>query len=103
MITPLYASYALIATLAQLCVIWAMRSYGWSFIALIPLVFLHQYLFTTAYAKAPNFVAQWFFTMALTGTAAYLMGVLVFGDRLAFVHLAGVLLIVCGIVLLKVA
>jgi len=31
------------------------------------------------------------------------MGVLVFGDRLAFVHLAGVLLIVCGIVLLKVA
>lgn len=101
MISPLYFGYALIGGSIQLLVIWLMRANGWPFWWVIPGVLLHQYLFTTAYAKAPSFAAQWFLTAAITGLASYGMGVAAFGDRVSLVNVSGIVLILAGLAMLK--
>lgn len=101
MITPLYFGYALLGGAIQLSVIWMMRTKGWPFWWLIPAILAHQFFFTTAYAKAPNFVAQWFLTAAITGLASYIFGVTLFGDKIVILHVVGILMIMGGVALLK--
>ena len=78
-----------------------MRKKSWAFVAVVSLVLMHQFLFTTAYSKAPNFIAQWFFTAALTGLASYALGLMVFGDKLSFVSSLGLVVIFIGLAMLK--
>lgn len=101
MISPLYFGFAVLGGLIQLLVIYLMRSKDWSFWWLVPAILCHQFLFTAAYAKAPNFVAQWFLTAALTGVASCLMGVMLFGDKVNIFNAAGIVLIFAGLLLLK--
>lgn len=101
MLSPLYIGYALLGGALQVAALWLMRSHAWSFLGVLPLIVAHQFLFTSAYAKAPNFVAQWFFTAAATGLASFLLGLVVFGDKLNTTHLAGIALVFGGLALLK--
>ena len=101
MISPLYLSYAILGGIIQLSVIWAMRSMGWPFIWAIPAILAHQYLFITAYSKAPNFVIQWFLTAAITGFASFILGWIVFGDKLSWINAVGMLLIFVGLGMLR--
>ena len=101
MISPLYFGYALLGGTIQLIVIWLMRSKDWPFWWMIPAILAHQFLFTAAYAKAPNFVAQWFLTAALTGLASYVLGVAMFGDKMSLINAAGILMIFAGLAMLK--
>jgi multidrug transporter EmrE-like cation transporter len=101
MISPVYFCYAVLGGLVQLGVIWTMRAKGWPFLWVLPAILIHQFLFTAAYAKAPNFVAQWFLTAALTGLASFVMGVTLFGDKLSAANVSGILMVVGGLALLK--
>ncbi len=102
MISPLYLLYAVIGGIVQAAAVFLMRSRGWPFLGTIPLVLIHQFLFTTAYAKAPNFILQWFLTSALTSILSLLMGMLVFGDRISPINAVGVLLVFAGLALMRV-
>jgi multidrug transporter EmrE-like cation transporter len=101
MISPLYFGYAALGGIIQLAVIWFMRAKGWPFYWVLPAIVAHQFLFTAAYAKAPNFVAQWFLTAALTGLASFVLGVTLFGDKLNLVNVAGIFMVFGGLALLK--
>lgn len=103
MISPLYFLYALVGGIVQAAAVFLMRSRGWPFPYTIPLVLVHQFLFTTAYTKAPNFILQWFLTAALTAGLSLVMGILVFGDRFSLVNAAGALLVFVGLALMKLS
>jgi multidrug transporter EmrE-like cation transporter len=101
MISPLYFCYALVGGAIQLGVIWLMRANGWPFLWVLPAILANQFLFTAAYAKAPNFVIQWFLTAAVTSLASLILGVTMFGDKLSMVNSAGILLVFVGVAMLK--
>ncbi|MFZ4504688.1 MAG: hypothetical protein ACOYM1_12145 [Methylovulum sp.] len=101
MISPLYLCYALAGGAIQLGVIWIMRANGWPFLWVIPAILAHQFLFVTAYAKSENFIAQWFLTAALTGVASFVLGVVMFGDKINAINAAGVVVIFVGLAMLK--
>ena len=61
----------------------------------------HQFLFMTGYAKAPNFVLQWFTTSALTGIASLCAGIWLFGDRVSLAAMGGVVLVFGGLGLMR--
>jgi multidrug transporter EmrE-like cation transporter len=101
LISPLYLLFAAIGGIVQTAAVFLMRSRGWPFAYTLPLVLVHQFLFTTAYAKAPNFILQWFLTSALTAGLSLLMGLLIFGDRFSLINAIGVLLVFGGLALMK--
>ena len=101
MVSPIFLCYAVLGGCVQLAVIYLMRVQNLSFAYVLPAIVFHQYLFTTAYANAPNFVVQWFFTAAITGFASYLMGVFLFQDKINHVNIFGIAFIFIGLFLLK--
>lgn len=101
MISPLYAAYALLAGAIQLTVIWGMRARHWPFLLVIPAILVHQWLFTTAYARAPNFLLQWFLTAAVTGLVSYVLGIAAFGDRVSPTSVGGVILVMVGLAMMR--
>lgn len=101
MISPLYLAYAALGGLIQVTAIYLMRAKDFPFWSLIPLILLHQYFFTTAYAKAPNFIFQWFITAALTSLASVVMGIWLFGDKVSVMNAAGVVLVFIGIAMMR--
>ncbi len=101
MLSPLYLGYAALGGVVQLACIWLMRERGLPFLAVTPAILVHQYLFVTAYAQAPSFVAQWFATSAITGVASFALGAAVMGETFSLPALAGIVLIAVGCALLK--
>jgi multidrug transporter EmrE-like cation transporter len=91
----------LLGTFIQTTIIVSMRKFGIGFWTLLPVTVLMQYCFMTAYLKAENFTVIWFVATGMTGLAAVLAGYFVFGEKLGVQEIAGILLIVSGIVALR--
>ena len=96
----LFVCFAFVGVGIQITTIYLMRAKGFSFWMVLPFVLMAQYLFVTAYSKAPNFIVQWFLTSALSGMFAVLFGVLVFGDKAGWPQYVGVFLTVSGLFLM---
>lgn len=101
MIAPIYVCFALVGAIVQGAAVFLMRARGWSFVSMVPLILAHQFLFTYAYTKAPNFILQWFVTAALTALGSFAMGLWLFGDRVTPMSVAGVALVFVGLALMK--
>lgn len=89
--------------LVQALVIIAMRQYDIGFWRLLPLMILMQWFFMEAYAnKGSPFTLIWFSAAGLTTAVSLLMGVLLFQDRLGQLQVAGLVLVVLGLILVRV-
>jgi multidrug transporter EmrE-like cation transporter len=89
-------------TLLQAVLIVAMRKYNISFVWLIPAVVAIQWMFLAAYAsKSMDFTVAWFIATGCTGLAAVACGFLFFGERLAWQQIAGIVLVVSGVLVLR--
>ena len=97
-----FVFHAILGGTIQMLVIYFMRSKNFSFLMLIPFILISQWLFISAYAKAPNFTVQWFITAGLTGMASVLFGAFMFGDNLNWNHYLGVVLVFIGLSLLMI-
>ncbi len=98
---PVYWVCAVLGGLIQVVAIGLVRAKGQPFLRVLPLVIAHQFLFMTGYAKAPNFVLQWFTTSALTGIASLCAGIWLFGDRVSLAAMGGVVLVFGGLGLMR--
>jgi multidrug transporter EmrE-like cation transporter len=98
----LYALLAILAGAIQVATIYLLRVGIFnSFLFAIPFVLIHQYLFLYNYTKAPNFLLVWFLTTAITNLLSIIIGYFFFKDILSPFQIAGVLMILTGVVFLK--
>lgn len=96
----IFVLYAILGVCLQMAVIYLVRAKDFSFFLLAPLILLTQWLFITAYAKAPNFTAQWFLTTALSGILSVVFGAVLFGDGFGWQQYLGVFVTMIGLSLL---
>jgi multidrug transporter EmrE-like cation transporter len=101
MISPYYVGCAFLAGILQAVAIWLMRSKGLAFWQVVPLVLAHQSLFMPAYSGAPNFIGQWYLTMAVTAGLSLALGLFVFKDPVSLSNAVGLCLVLAGVALLK--
>jgi multidrug transporter EmrE-like cation transporter len=92
-----------IAALVQIGTIYFLRAdFSRSFLYAIPFILAYQFLFLWSYSNAPKFIIIWFLTTALTNSLAFLVGYFLWHEQISAWNMAGIALIVGGIVLLQV-
>ena len=97
-----YISAIIVAALLQIATIYFLRAnFLGSFLYAIPLILAYQFLFLWSYAKAPSFIIIWIITTGLTNALALILGYFIYHEQLSFFNWAGVVLVLCGIVLLN--
>ncbi len=103
MMSPLISLlFVVLGTLIQGTAVVLSRKYGVAFLALIPIIVVHQYFFLSAYTKSENFTLIWFLAVALTSMMALGIGHLVFSDAFTWKDGLGIFLILAGVVLTKI-
>ncbi len=97
-----YILLALIAAVVQIASVYLLRvgiltSFMWA----LPFILIHQYLFLYNYTQAPNFTLIWFITTAITSILSFLLGYVVLKEPVSSYQLAGIALIVIGVIFLR--
>jgi multidrug transporter EmrE-like cation transporter len=99
----IYIFAGIIAALLQIGTIYFLRTNFWgSFLYAIPFILAYQFLFLWSYAKSPKFIVIWFITTALTNSLAFLVGYFLWNEKVSSWNIAGIILILVGIVFLQI-
>jgi multidrug transporter EmrE-like cation transporter len=98
----IYILVVSLAAIIQIGTIYFLRmNFGGSFLYAIPLILAYQFLFLWSYSHAPKFIIIWFITTALTNSLAFVLGYFLWHEQVSFLNIAGVVLIIVGIVFLQ--
>ena len=99
----IYILVASIATILQIGTIYFLRAnFLGSFVYAIPFILAYQFLFLWGYSNAPKFIIIWFITTALTNSLAFLLGYFLWHEQVSLLNIAGIVLIIVGVVFLQI-
>lgn len=90
-----------IGAIIQIAIIWGMRVHALSFWIMIPAIVVCQYLFITAYARAPSFSVVWFMATFVVNLSAVIAGRFLFDEALGIKQYVGIGMLVTGIIVFR--
>ena len=99
----IYILVASIDAILQIGTIYFLRAnFLGSFVYAIPFILAYQFLFLWGYSNAPKFIIIWFITTALTNSLAFLLGYFLWHEQVSLLNIAGIVLIIVGVVFLQI-
>ncbi|MFA5926534.1 MAG: hypothetical protein WC831_06475 [Parcubacteria group bacterium] len=91
------------AAILQVGTIYFLKAdFSKSFFYAVPFILTYQFLFLWSYSNAPKFIFIWFLAAVITNSLAFLAGYFLWHEQISSWNMAGIAMIVGGIVFLQI-